>query len=414
MEEKESQEIRLKIYNTLSGRKEKIEPIKKSKISMFVCGPTVYDSIHVGHARTYLIYDILVRYLNAKGFSTKFIVNITDIDDKVFEKAKKNNISFIKLSEKYTQEFIDCLKKLGITTINDFPRASNYLNEIENQIIRLLANEKAYRAEGDIFFNVSSFKDYGKLSGLKKSELILRRLELNPKKRDQIDFQLWRSGIDDYPRFPSKLGKGRPGWHIEDTAISMSNFGDQYDIHGGAIDLIFPHHEAEIAQAESISGKQPFVKYWIHTGLLLVKGKKMSKSLGNFVILKDLLKKVEPNALRLYLISRHYREQFNFENESLEKFENIINFIYNSISRIRSKVNKNRDLKVDEKYVKYIDRFYRAIDNDLNTPRAIESLISLLKSIEGNNLPINKTLFKNIKDILFIIGIEINKLKDFE
>jgi cysteinyl-tRNA synthetase len=405
-------EYRLRIYNSLTGNKEIFRPLKEGVVKMFVCGPTVYDSVHLGHARTYLIYDVLARYLKRNGYFIYFIVNITDIDDKVFERAEKSKVHFTDISEKYTKEFIECLKSINIITINDFLKASDYLDEIKEQIKRLLDNRNAYQVDGDVFFNVSTFDQYGKLSGLQKSELNLRRLDLNPRKKDQKDFQLWRSSMDQYPSFPSGFGNGRPGWHIEDTAISMFNLGEQYDIHGGAMDLIFPHHEAEIAQAESISGIHPFVKYWVHTGLLFVEGKKMSKSLGNFITLREFLKTFNPNSLRLYLLSHHYRKPFNFEAKSLKKFGDKLNLIYDAINHIQTlEVHKKEDLKIDSLYQEYIERFYKAMDNDLDTSTAIDCLIYLLELILKKDSPVNKFVLESLEDMLFIIGISPKQLK---
>ncbi|MFC1753667.1 class I tRNA ligase family protein, partial [Thermoproteota archaeon] len=285
------------MYNTLSNKKEKFQPRKNKVVKMFVCGPTVYDSAHLGHARTYLVYDVLIKYLKTLGFKTTFIINITDIDDKVLEKAELEGIPFKDLAENYTQEFIECLKLLKITSIDSLHKASEYLNEIESQIEYLIKNGNAYDVKGNIFFDITTFPSYGKLSNQTRFEFMLRRLNPDPDKRDQRDFILWRKWISKQISFQSKFGLGRPGWHIEDTAISTSVLGGGYDIHGGGIDIIFPHHESEIALGESFTGQHPFVKYWIHTGLLFINGEKMSKSLRNIITCKDALKEWNPDVL---------------------------------------------------------------------------------------------------------------------
>ena len=404
---------KLKLYNTLTRTKEKFIPFKNNIVKMFVCGPTVYDSVHLGHIRTYLIYDVLARYLKYKGFKTLFIVNITDLDDKIFEKAKNEQISHKILSEKYTKEFIKYLKLFNINSINHFPRVSKYLEEIESQIEQLIRNGHAYDVNGDIFFDVSTFSNYGRLSHQSQTELKLRRLNLDPKKRDQRDFPLWRSWMGkEPPYFTNRFGQGRPGWHIEDTAISMSELGSNYDIHGGAIELIFPHHEAEIAQAESIINNPPFVKYWVHAGLLLVNGEKMSKSLDNFVTLEDAIRNWSPNTLRLYFLSHHYRKDFNFKRNNVREFERKTYTIQKAIRLLdkHSKlgVNSNTFNSIIETE---INKFFKAIDNDLDTPKAIDSMLLLINEVISDPKLINNSVINTIQTMLTIIGF---KISDFD
>ena len=404
---------KLKLYNTLTHTKENFIPFKNNIVKMFVCGPTVYDSVHLGHARTYLIYDVLARYLKFKGFKTLFIVNITDLDDKIFEKAKNEQISYKTLSEKHTKEFIKYLKLFNINSINHFPRVSKYLEEIESQIEQLIRNGHAYDVNGDIFFDVSTFSNYGRLSHQSQTELKLRRLNLDPKKRDQRDFPLWRSWMGkEPPYFTNRFGQGRPGWHIEDTAISMSELGSNYDIHGGAIELIFPHHEAEIAQAESITNNPPFVKYWVHAGLLLVNGEKMSKSLDNFVTLEDAIRNWSPNTLRLYFLSHHYRNDFNFKRNNVREFERKTYTIQKAIRLLdkHSKlgVNSNTFNSIIETE---INKFFKALDNDLDTPKAIDSMLLLINEVISDPKLINNSVINTIQTMLTIIGF---KISDFD
>ena len=379
-------------------------------MKIFVCGPTVYDSIHLGHARTYLVYDVLVRYLKLKGFDVILIVNITDLDDKVFDKAEWEGIPFKDLANRYTQEFITNLEKLKINSINAFHKASDYLNEIEYQIDHLIKKGCAYQVDGDIFFDVSSFPNYGLLSNQTHQELMLRRLNSNPKKRDQRDFFLWRSWIGKKPNFKNKFGIGRPGWHIEDTAISISIFKGGYDIHGGALDLVFPHHEAEIAQGESIISQHPFVRYWVHTGLLFLEGEKMSKSLGNIISLKDSLDQFDPDILRLYLLSRHYRETFNLKRNKIKKFESQVTLIRNIVTRLTKRIlgfkGIQNNLPIKTLFKNHINNFYASLENDLDIPKALNTLIFLLKAVDKDMASANQNLLNEILKMLSVLGLE--------
>jgi cysteinyl-tRNA synthetase len=407
----------------LTNKKEKFQPKSKGIVKMFVCGPTVYDSVHLGHARTYLFYDLLTRYLKVKGFEVRFVVNITDIDDKVFDKAEKEGVDFNSIANKYTQEFKDCLKSLGIFSIEALHKASDYLGVIEKHIGQLIESGHAYQVNGNIFFDTSSFPEYGKLSNQTLSELKLRRLDPDPMKRDQMDFILWRSwnvkspslpsilNIES-PSFPSKFGQGRPGWHIEDTAISISTFGSTYDIHGGAIELVFPHHEAEIAQAESLTGQRPFVKYWVHTGLLTINNEKMSKSLGNIVTLNDAIERFGAKPLRLYLLSKHYQDNFILKMNEIRTYQDKIIFINKAVVHMKSITclsgNKLEKNLIEQRLQKHIIDFFRSMDDNLDTPKAIDSLMKLLTEINNCQEEINQKLFDEVMKILSIIGITPN------
>ncbi|MFQ6134194.1 MAG: cysteine--tRNA ligase [Nitrososphaerales archaeon] len=398
------------MYNTLTGKKEEFQPRESGVVKMFVCGPTVYDSIHLGHARTYLVYDVLARYLKMKGFILHFIVNITDLDDKVFERAEEEGVEFEALAERYTQEFIECLKSLKIFSIDAFLKASEYLDEMESQIEQLVKKGHAYQVDGDVYFDTSTFPDYGKLSHQTPAELKLRRLDPDPKKRDQRDFQLWRSWIGSPPSFPSRFGRGRPGWHIEDTAISISTLGSGYDIHGGAVELVFPHHEAEIAQAESLTGRRPFVKYWVHTGLLVLEGEKMSKSLGNIITLRDALGRWDPDVLRLCLLSRHYRKMFDFEVSGTKGSEDMVALIRRTVSRLKRRVESGEGegghLRVEGRFQRHIDSFFRALDDDLDTPKALDALMMLIKELNKDVNRVDQDLLNTVLTMVSIMGLE--------
>ena len=271
------------IYNTLTGKKERFESLSKDKVKMFVCGPTVYDLMHLGHARTFIFYDILARFIVSKGYGLDFVINITDLDAKVFTRAKAEKVEYKVISEKYTEAFYNDLRALGVRDIITFAKASDFVKESIEQVVKLVEKGYAYPVAGMVFYGTSKHSDYGKLSHQSMVELKLRRLDIDPNKKMQSDFLLWRPSEKDEPVWSSPYGNGRPGWHIEDTAISIKILGQQYDIHGGAGDLVFPHHEAEIAQAEAITGRKPFVKYWVHMGILDISGNKIVKPLNAWI-----------------------------------------------------------------------------------------------------------------------------------
>ncbi len=398
----------------MTGQKDEFQPRELGTVKMFVCGPTVYDWTHVGHARTYLAYDLLARYLMARGHKIKFIVNITDLDDKIFDRARNEGVDYRTLADRYTYAFIEDLRSLHISSISAFIRASDYIKEIENQVQMLIEKGHAYRVDsGDIYFDTSTFPRYGRLAHFTPAEIKLRRIDPNPYKRSQSDFILWRSWSHkgSPPSFPSRFGHGRPGWHIEDTAISIPNLGPEYDIHGGAVELIFPHHEAEIAQAESITGQTPFVKYWVHTGLLLIDGEKMSKSLGNIITLRDMLQRCHPDVLRLYLLSKHYRKTFNFKIDDIPAFEEQAALIHGAVSRLKQQLNESKGNIRDgstESNVRYkglVNLFFRALDDDLNAPKAIKALTTLLIKFDKENLADPQPL-KDVLRMLTILGLE--------
>lgn len=396
------------LYDTLSASKKMFEPIRQGEVRMFVCGPTVYDSTHLGHARTFIVYDVLARYLRKKGFSVFFAMNLTDIEDKIFEKAKREKTSYQEIAQRYAEEFKEVLRELNIETINLLARASDYLDRAVLQISKILSNGSAYIVEGNVYFDTSTFPEFGKLSHQSPLEIMLRRIEPSPEKKNQADFFLWRK-LDEYPRWNSPFGEGRPGWHIEDTAISISNLGQRYDIHGGGLELVFPHHEAEIAQAEVLTGAKPFVNYWVHTGLLKVKGRKMSKSLRNYILVKDLLEKYDANSIRILCLSTHYRKDINFNERALAKASNQVNGIAKAWDALQ------KQAKGTESYLKRVlgieKQFYRFMDNDLDTPKAIASLLALVKLVNARSENLDGRTWENAKEAIGemckILGVEI-------
>jgi len=367
--------VAIKLYNTLSRSIEEFQPINPGEIRMFVCGPTVYDFSHLGHAKTYTQFDFIARYFRYAGFKLRYLQNITDIDDKIIERAHQRNINPHALSEEYERYYLEDMTTLNITSVDKYARAHDYIPQIVAQVKHLLEKGVAYKISDGYYFDTTKFSDYGKLSGrdsLNPNDSV-SRVDENPEKKNSRDFCLWKFRKEDDPFWPSELGEGRPGWHIEDTAITETEFGPQYDIHGGAVDLIFPHHEAEIAQMESISGLKPLVRYWLHTGFLNIQSKKMSKSLGNFLTIREVMEKgVPPLALRYLFLLSHYRASTNFSWEALEAASNALLRLYKIVDAWRPQAGG----VVDESYKA---KFREKLDNDLNTPQALAVIWGLVK-----------------------------------
>jgi len=373
----------LRIYDTRQLKKKRFEPSDPSEVKMYICGPTVYARCHVGHARTYIVYDLMRRYLSLKGYRVNYVMNITDIDDRLLESVKVEKRPPLEIATHYLNEFYKDLNSLKITGIR-FVRASDCVAQIIEKIQILLEKDFAYKVNGIVFFNTSKTFGYGLLSHQTAQDLDLRRLELDPKKRSSTDFSLWRNYNDPSYTWDSPFGRGRPGWHIEDTAIIHDKLGDQVDIHGGAVDLIYPHHEAEIVQAESLTGKKPLAKYWVHSGLLHIKKKKMSKSLGNYVTIKDVLENCSPEGLRYYMLKTHYRKPMSFTESDLIRAEKqvskLLNF-YQSLSKTTTKSGKTYPSS-NKSIVKFRKRFHDAMEDDFDSPEAlsvISEFVSFLK-----------------------------------
>lgn len=406
----------VRIYDTLS--EEKVELKKTTKpVKMFVCGPTVYDYAHLGHARTEISFDNIVRYLESIGYQIFYLQNITDVDDKIINRAVDEKTTPQQLAKKFEKEYLQDIKTIKITTIKRRARASDFIKEIQKQIQRMLDGNLAYQTASGIYFDVSKFKDYGKLSKQNLDELRPGwRIEPDPQKKDPIDFALWKlsSSQDDNIVWDSSWGRGRPGWHIEDTAITEKILGPQYDIHGGGIDLKFPHHESEIAQQESISSKKPFVKIWMHSGLVMINGERMAKSLGNFVRIRDFLQKHSVNALRFIVASAHYRSPINYDNHLVEQAENALNALEDFMARLdlikergEAAETLNESLKSREK------NFRESMNDDFNTAGAIASLFLVVNDYQEKIWRLNKSEAGAIKDWLIkkldIFGIVFKK-----
>ncbi|MDE1767963.1 MAG: cysteine--tRNA ligase [Candidatus Micrarchaeota archaeon] len=384
----------LVIYNTLSRSKEEFVPIKGRSVKMFVCGQTVYDDAHLGHAKNYINFDIIARWLKHSGYNLKYIQNITDIDDKIIKRAEEVGKEPIALAREYEARFMEDMEAIGVRrNVTEYPRSHDYIEDITLQIQLLADKGFAYALDADIYYDVSIFPDYTKLSGMKIDELEKHRIEPKEGKRNSYDFALWKGSKPGDPAWEIEIafnGKkkkfnGRPGWHIEDTAITYAIFGKQYDIHGGAIELIFPHHTNEIAQAQAAFGVKPYVRYWMHTGIMLIKGEKMSKSLKNFIRIRDLLKAYDPEALRLLVASTHYRKDMAYTEELMKKAAARLGYMRASLSifynmRVH---DAGRESVVTNKIDGMKSEFEDAMNDDLNTPLALTSLASAIDSLRS-------------------------------
>jgi cysteinyl-tRNA synthetase len=380
----------LRVYNTLSHSIEEFKPLSGRRVRMFVCGPTVYDHSHIGHARTYLAYDIIARYLRARGYSVFYLMNITDVEDKIIDRAKASGEDPLALADRFAKEFFRDMEGLGITSVNLYAKASEHIPEIIDQISTLVWKGYSYQIEGAVYFDVSKFPDYGKLSRQNIEQLSVHRIDPDSRKRNVVDFAVWKSQKPGEPYWDSPYGKGRPGWHIEDTAITTTYFGPQYDIHGGGLDLVFPHHEAEIAQAEAATGVKPLVKYWLHGGLLMVGAERMGKSMGNFVTIQELLQRHDAEALRLYYAMRHYRTQLEYDEAGIAQAEQVLDKLRSVHSQFtmllrtsNTETGPGHKKEVAELTAHATDSFVESMDDDFNTPRALATMITYAKEIEA-------------------------------
>ena len=382
---------------------------------MFVCGITPYNSAHIGNFKTYINYDVIARYLRARGYTVFYLQNVTDIEDKIVTAAKAENVRWKEIADRYFSEFLEVGKKLSITQVSHYAKATDFIPEIIAQVKRLIDKKYAYEKNGSVYFEVKKFKNYGKLSGQNLAKLHRSaRLEKDENKKHPYDFVLWKARTETdekyEPSWQSPWGKGRPGWHIEDTAISEKFFGPQYDLHGGAGELKFPHHEAEIAQQESASGKKPFVKYWLHTGLVTVGGTKMSKSLGNFITGKEMTDRYDPDAFRFMVVSRHYSSPLPYSEKLITQAARDLATIRDFVRRlktVRQKSGKTFAVAVQ------IRRFFAAMDDDFNTPAALATVFIMIRAanplIEKKTLPAKsaKAILSFIKDVERVIGVPL-------
>jgi cysteinyl-tRNA synthetase len=373
----------MELYNTLSRKKEVFPaPEEQRKVHLFVCGPTVYDYAHIGHARTYIFFDFFVKYLRAQGHEVTYLQNVTDLDDKIISRATERGIKPDELAKQFSRAYLEDMQALGVDAVSRYAPATDFISQIVAQVERLIDKGFAYKIDGDgWYFDISKDEDYGKLSGrtVAQAEDGVSRIDDAGAKRNKGDFCLWKFSKPEEPVWNTALGAGRPGWHIEDTAISEYYFGPQYDVHGGGLDLKFPHHEAEIAQQESASGLKPFVRFWMHTGFLTVEGQKMSKSLGNFITIRDFLEKYPPEVLRWIALANHYRSPVDFSDELALQAKAALENLSNHYLELREEDRKEERRKDQGTLSIWKERFDAALSDDLNTPVALATMFDVLK-----------------------------------
>ena len=389
----------IKFYNSLTNQKEDFVPIREGEVGVYVCGMTVYDNCHLGHARAMMAFDILARYLRYQNYKVNFIRNITDIDDKIIERANENKETIDALTDRTIASMQEDFSKLGLEIPTNEPRATDHIEGMIAMISTLIDKGHAYHSEGgDVFFAVRTFPEYGKLSNKNIDDLNPgSRIEEDDSKNDPLDFVLWKSAKPNEPSWDSPWGLGRPGWHIECSVMSLENLGKHFDIHGGGPDLLFPHHENEIAQSECASDHK-FANYWMHSGLLKINGEKMSKSLGNFAMLKDLFASYHPEVIRYYLISSHYRSSLNFDNESLDQARSALTRMYQAISVAPSQESDLHDDSVKE--------FIHSMNDDLNTPEALSTLFGLAKLINSSQDTQDQSMYAStMRELGKVLGL---------
>ena len=389
----------MRIYNTLTKSKETFEPVTPGQVRIYVCGPTVYDSCHVGHARSVVVFDVVVRYLRAIGYQVTYVRNFTDVDDKIINRANTVGMDAAQLAEKYIGEFHRDMDALNVLRADREPRVTEHIDDIIDIIKTLVDKKTAYLADGDVFYAVETFEAYGRLSGRKLVDMVAgSRVEINANKRNPFDFVLWKAAKPGEPSWPSPWGEGRPGWHIECSAMSSRFLGDTFDIHGGGKDLIFPHHENEIAQSEAAHGKL-FARYWMHNGFVNIDNQKMSKSLNNFLMIKDILQSYHPETVRLFLLSSHYRSPIDFSDQNLKESEKALDKIYGVLKRLdqESSLTDADDAATTSNY--WLD-FCEAMDDDFNTAKGVGILFNLVKEA-------NRILDENDRALKTNIPLEI-------
>jgi len=387
----------LTIYNTETRKKEPFQPRKEGKVGMYVCGVTVYDFSHIGHARAAIVFDVIFRYLKHKGYEVTYVRNYTDVDDKIINKANKEGVDARTIAERYITEYDHDMEALNVEQPSFTPRATEHIPDMIDMIERLIGNGYGYEVEGDVYYEVKKFKPYGKLSGKNIEDLESgARVEVDDRKRDPLDFALWKASKPGEPAWDCPWGKGRPGWHIECSAMSQRLLGETFDIHGGGADLIFPHHENEIAQSEGATGK-PFVNYWIHNGFVNINQEKMSKSLDNFFTIREILEHYHPEAVRLFLLSHHYRSPVDFSDQNLKEAQMALDRLYALLKDFKEMQHGNvpasspDEQAIEDLITSLPDAFNTAMDDDFNTASA-------LGVIQRTTRDLNRLLAEGKKD----------------
>lgn len=409
----------MKIYNTMTKKKEEFVPITPGKVKMYVCGPTVYNFFHIGNARTFIIFDTVRRYFEYSGYKVEFVQNFTDIDDKMITKANENGITIKELGDKFIQEYYKDADGLNIERATVNPRATEYMDYIIDFVKDLIDKGYAYEVDGDVYYSTEKFEGYGKLSGQNLDELKTgARISVDERKKEPMDFAIWKSKKEGEPAWKSPWGEGRPGWHIECSCMAHHLLGDTIDIHAGGMDLVFPHHENEIAQSEGRTGK-PFANYWMHSAYLNVDNKKMSKSLNNFLTARDALKQFDPEVIRLLMLSAHYRTQLNYSIDLLESSKSALERLYNALDNLLSlkEATQIEAITEDEKQYaskleQYKESYISKMDDDFNTADAISVIFDLVKDVNVNlNAKSSKEILQKAIDLIRELGLPLGILQ---
>lgn len=393
----------LKIYNTLTRKKEEFVPLNGNKVGMYVCGPTVYDYSHIGHARSYVAFDVIRRYLEYKGYSVIYIQNITDVDDKIINRANELGEAPLSLSRRFTEAYFEDMDKLNVRRANIHPKVSDHIPEIIEFIEGLIKNGYSYEVDGNVYFSISKVEDYGKLSHQSMENILVgARVEVDENKRDSRDFALWKKAKPGEIFWESPWGKGRPGWHMECSTMAIKYLGPSIDIHGGGMDLIFPHHECEIAQSESYTG-EPFVKYWIHNGFVTINKEKMSKSLGNFFTIREVLEKYDGETIRFFLLNTHYKSPIDYSDQHLQEAKQALQRIHTAINKLKTLIKEQEKTEPkepsteEEKLLDQVEKskqkFMDAMDDDFNTREAMPAIFELTRVV--NSLDMNSRISTN-------------------
>lgn len=419
----------VKVYNTLTRRREDLVPIQEGKVSIYVCGITVYDLCHIGHARSAVVFDTITKYLRFRGYDVTYVKNFTDVDDKIINKANAEHVTIKDVTEKYIIEHNRDMDALGVARPTIAPKATENIPGMIELIGKLIDKGLAYVSDGDVYYAVDRFKDYGKLSGRNLDDMIAgARVEVGEKKRNPLDFALWKASKENEPWWESPWGKGRPGWHIECSVMSQRYLGTTFDIHGGGEDLIFPHHENEIAQSEGASGRN-LANYWIHNGFIKINSEKMSKSLGNVFSVRDILAKYHPETVRLFILQTHYRSPIDFSDESLSEARAGMDRFYAALKSVRDALaqtaaSDGQDARGDELVEKLSglkEKFTEAMDDDFNTARAIGYLFDGVRTINAyladqKSLVSKQALARSekiLKELGFVLGLFLDDPDDY-
>ena len=409
----------MKIYNSLTRKKEEFVPLEPGKVSMYVCGPTVYNYFHIGNGRTFIVFDTIRRYMEYRGYEVNFVQNFTDIDDKMINKANEENTTVKEIGDKYICEYYKDADGLNIKRATTNPRATEYISEIIEFVSGLIEKGYAYEVNGDVYFRTKNFEGYGQLIGQNLDDLQAgARINVDERKEDPMDFAIWKAQKPGEPAWECPWGLGRPGWHIECSCMAKNLLGDTIDIHAGGMDLSFPHHENEIAQSEALTGKK-FANYWMHAAFLNVNNQKMSKSLNNFLTARDALKQYDADVIRFLMLSGHYRIQLNFSSDLLESAKASVERLYNAIGNLENLISEVKNEKMTDEEVKYLEslgsyrqRYIEKMDDDFNTADAISVLFDLIRDINSNiGINSSKELCEKALELIRELGLPLGILQ---